>query len=189
MKKLILTLFVLGVSAFGQATAPVDPQLPQAAQNFTSMPKYVLVGMGFDQTATPMWHGVVSGVVPVYSRIGMYASATADVVPIVKYDPVSQRNIYTFAPTLRAGVHKTLYPSPPSPDAKLTITVGGDSGFSVSPGVVGGSTNVNLALSMTVTAVYRINTHFGIFTAVRALYLASISGWNLVPEAGGVWIP
>ena len=165
--RLLFTFLLASVSLFSQ-TAPS-----------ITMPTYVAVGAAFNQLGTPRINAFASAIVPVSSQKVVYESTTMDLIPVSKTDSVSGRIVYTFQAQIRQGIHKTLYTG-----NKVQLMIGGDVGGSF--GVAG---TVSLAASLTGTAVYQINNHWGVIFPVRLLYTSSIQGWNPIVEAGIVWKP
>lgn len=176
MKKLsgFILALACAVGVFAQTPAPVSPD--------AKLPTFIMGGVAFNQYATPRVNAFVSAIAPVSSRIGVYESTTADILPVKSTDAATGRTVYLFSTTIRQGAHKVLYNS-----GKLMLTVGGDAGLSFSQGPAGG-TAINAAGSITGTALWQLNEHWAIGIPIRGLWTGP-AGWNLIPEAGIVWKP
>lgn len=176
--RLPVILSCLCLTALAQTPNPLPSPIPSIV-----MPSYVAGGLAFNQLGTPRINGWIAGMIPVSSQVGVYASTTADVTPVTRLDTATGRTVYTASSQLRAGMHKTLYTG-----SKVQLLIGGDVGMAF---IATATTpfQISLASSVTGTLVYQLSPHWGVIFPIRALYVATMGGWNPIVEFGVVWKP
>jgi hypothetical protein len=102
----------------------------------------------------------------------------ADIVPVLQFDPVTQRNFYAFQTIFRQDAYKTVFTS-----GKFTGLVGGGLGAGFSQASPSG-TNVTFAGSFSVIGVYQVSKSFAVVMPIQALWLGSSRTWNALPKIG-----
>ena len=169
------------------AAAPIAIAQTAAPEPQNQLPAYIVAGLSYNQYTGGS--GFVSGIVPESSRVGVYGSATADIVPVKVLDPVTKRYGYALSASARAGQHKVVYN-----DGKNMLLLGGDLGASFSQAGLASGLSIGLAGSFTATYIRQLGPHFGIGVPLRMLWMSGVGPggrgvWNPVGEIGIVWKP
>lgn len=173
----LLLLLSGRVLLFGQDPS-VDANPPLAsALDAVKLPTSIIGFLAFNQLGTPRLTGGFSAIYPLPSRIGIYASSTADVYPKFSQDPQTGKSFYALSSTIRQGLHKDLLDS-----GRFSFLLGGDLGPGFSQGIPSGI-SVSLSGSFVSTIVYHASELIGIVLPVRMLYIRDI-GFNPVVEIG-----
>jgi len=195
MKFKTFIVFVLfAVAAFGQTATPVGQ---------VTLPSYIMFGGSYNQFTGAS--AFVSGVVPEVSSVGLYGSATTDLVPVKFVDKATGKVGYLISGSGRLGQHKTVFNDTKSEkDASGNIVkqsgnmllIGGDFGASFSQSGAPANTGVSIGLagSFTVTYVRQLSVHWAIGVPIRMLWMSGVGpsgtgAWNPVAEFGLVWKP
>jgi hypothetical protein len=164
--KTILLFATLSLAAFAQV-APVT----------TAMPTYVGGYVNYNQDTVAHHVGMGAlGAVPVSSQVGLYSVTCVDMSPAFKTDPGTGKRLLVLNPTVRTGLHKTLYTG-----TKFQLLLGGDLGLGAS---VGGP-----LMSVTGTVAYQLNSHLALLMPFRGSYVQAASAWSVIPEIALVWKP
>jgi hypothetical protein len=183
----ILLVLACALCAFGQTAAPPAPPAATPVAN-VALPTYIMAGVSYNQYTGGA--GFVSGIIPESQSVGVYGSATTDIVPIKYVNTATGKSGYVLSGSARAGQHKVVYS-----DLKNMVTLGCDLGasFSSAPAPSSG-VNIGLAGSFTLTYIRQLSAHWAVGVPVRMLWLAGSGpngsgAWNPVLEAGVVWKP
>lgn len=178
--KLTLTALLACLCLSAQAQDPTPAALK---------PTYVIAGLSYNQYTGGS--GFVSVITPEVKSAGVYASLTADVVPVKFTDAKTGKSGYVMSFSPRFGQHKQLYW-----DGKNMVLLGGDAGasFSQSTSASSPGTNIGLAGSFTLTYARQLSPHWGIAVPVRMLYLSGAGpdgkgAFNPVVQFGVVYKP
>jgi hypothetical protein len=186
------TLVVIGVLMAALAVAQTAPAQPittttsATALASVTLPTYIMAGVSFNQITGGA--GFVSAIIPESNAVGLYGSATTDLVPLKT--TVNGKSIYVLNGSARAGQHKVVYQ-----DTKNAVLIGGDIGASFSnPSAGTPGVTLGVAGSFTLTYVRQINAHLAVGVPVRMLYMSNVGAngtgaWNPVVEFGLVWKP
>lgn len=179
MKKILLLLAsVLVCSAQSGETA--------ALIESAAMPTYLGGGIQLDQFSDTRFKPLIFGATPISKQKGVYGATVADILP-VKTTTSAGTTAYLFAMTLRGGVYKTIHTA-----SRYQILIGADGGASFTPAPQSQSQtslSINLATSITPVFVYQISEQFGLLVPIKAVWVAGLGGWNIVPCIGMVWKP
>ena len=171
-KRLILATLLAILPAIAQTAPPPST---------VTMPTYLGAYANYCQSCGQRIGFGGMGAVPIPGAVGaagVYSVTSVDLTLTTQVDPTTGRKFYAAHPSLRTGIHKTLYTG-----GKFQILLGGDTD------VTGGQ---GLPLSVTVTPAYRINSHFGILLPLRARSLKmsdSTQAWTVIPQVIFVWMP
>lgn len=179
---LLCALFAL--AAFGQTTAAPTAATGTPLASVT-LPTYIMGGVSFNQITGAA--GFVSAIIPESNSVGLYGSATTDLLPLKT--TVNGKSVYLLSGSARAGEHKVLYQGP-----KFAFLVGGDVGASFSSAPSSAGLTIGVAGSFTLTPVYQINPHWAVGVPIRMLYMSNVGAngagaWNPVVEFGAIWKP
>jgi hypothetical protein len=169
------------------AVAPVAIAQTAAPEKHNQLPAYIMAGLSYNQYTGGS--GFVSGIVPESNRAGVYGSATADIVPVKVFDPVTKRYGYALSASARGGQHKVVYN-----DGRNMLLLGGDLGASFSQSDLSAGLSIGIAGSFTATYIRQLGPHFGIGMPLRMLWMSGVGPggrgvWNPVGEIGIVWKP
>ncbi|MGD0869078.1 MAG: hypothetical protein ABSB88_05975 [Bryobacteraceae bacterium] len=150
-----------------------------------TLPTYIMGGISFNQLTGAA--GFVSAIVPESNSVGLYGSATTDLVPLKT--TVNGKSIYLLSGSARAGEHKVVYQ-----DTKNAVLIGGDIGVSFSNSAGTSGVTLGVAGSFTITYVRQLSSHWAVGLPIRMLYMSNVGpngagAWNPVVEAGIIWKP
>jgi hypothetical protein len=176
--KLAFAILAVALVAIAQTAAP---------EKHNQLPAYIMAGLSYNQYTGGS--GFVSGIVPESNRAGVYGSATADIVPVKVFDPVTKRYGYALSASARGGQHKVVYN-----DGRNMLLLGGDLGASFSQSDLSAGLSIGIAGSFTATYIRQLGPHFGIGMPLRMLWMSGVGPggrgvWNPVGEIGIVWKP
>lgn len=190
------TLVIIGVLMAVLAVAQTAPAQPTATTTTTpaaaattlanvTLPTYIMGGVSFNQLTGAA--GFVSAIIPESNSVGLYGSATTDLVPLKT--TVNGKSIYLLSGSARAGEHKVVYQ-----DSKNAVLIGGDVGASFANSAGGSGVTLGVAGSFTLTYVRQLSPHWAVGIPVRMLYMSNVGpngtgAWNPVVEAGIIWKP
>ncbi len=189
-----LTLVIIGVLMAVLAVAQTAPAQPAATTTTTptatpianvTLPTYIMGGISFNQLTGAA--GFVSSIIPESNSVGLYGSATTDLIPLKT--TVNGKSIYLLSGSARAGEHKVLYQ-----DTRNAVLIGGDVGASFSNTSGTSGVTLGVAGSFTLTYVRQLSAHWAVGVPIRMLYMSNVGpngagAWNPVVEVGFIWKP